>query len=260
MSEYSLASLKYRTNLESLMAHHEWVNQFNALFMIDVDLTRQCQKCHTFAMIPPGEDHPKMGFQGVGIKQSGKDTLRDAILRDRRRIVTALKCSNCGEEQVFETMRIVGAPEILRIKLNINLDFDRKTGIAPKNYNPVKFPQTMDFTTIQKQHLASKSSGRLVYTLSSVLPHNGPTMASGHWVATVRGKQSVFAINDDSCVAHANCFLNTNPQQLHDPPSVGDEWPSTYEAVVLTYVRDHPEVVQLQDTMNYDQEIDNLFK
>jgi hypothetical protein len=199
-----------------------------------------------------------MGFQSVGIKHSEIDTLRNALFRDISGIVTALKCSNCGEERVFETLRIAGAPEILRIKLNINLEFDRETGIAPKNYNPVNFPQSMNFTRFQKKHFTRESSARLKYTLSSVLLHSGPTMASGHWVATVRGVENMFAINDDLCVAQTDSFLNSNPQQLYDPPSVGNEWPSIYEAVVLTYVRDHPGGVQIPDATDYDQEIDSL--
>ena len=232
---------RYHADLHSREANKEWLENFNALFMMDIALTRQCESCDTLATLPPGQDDPRMGFTWLPIKARGRDTLWDALRRHKCDIVGELPCAHCGEELLYDTIRVTGAPEILRVKLNVVNDWDPKTKSQAKNKTPVTLPETLDITHFQggpAMHVHGSAS-RLMYTLSSVLPHIGKNGHSGHWVATVRGEEEIFAINDDEVALADVEFLKSNPQDYGDPL---EKTKSTqiFQAVFLTYVRRHP--------------------
>jgi ubiquitin C-terminal hydrolase len=178
-----------------------------------------------------------MGFASVPVSESGEDTLLNALWRASNSHVAELKCDNCSKVRIFERIRVAGAPEILRIKLNVVLPWDQNLGDMPKNRTPITIPMRIDLADLEQKKQP------LRYRLSSVLSHHGNSMFAGHWVATVHGPRHVYAINDDCCVLEQDSFLNSNPQRLHDPPSnvlkTSRGRPSKYEAVALTYVRVH---------------------
>jgi hypothetical protein len=250
-----ISLLKYRANLHSVTAHPVWREQFNALFMLDPMISRNCQFCQaSYPIYGTDGANPRMGLMAVQILESGTDALRAALIRTLNSHLPQLKCKNCGHHEIKERLRIEGAPEILRIGIQTNLDYDADLGDCPKKTTILRIPQTLVMT----QFLKASEAGIIKYHLSSVLPHHGQTMSSGHWVAAVRGPKKFFAINDDQCVARPHSLLASSPLQFDDLPSCDKSTRSGYAAALLIYVRHHPKQLKRNDNTDYDRLIENL--
>lgn len=128
-------------------------------------------------------------------------------------------CHSCNStQQRTQSTRIEGSPEYLRIKLSIvNSD-------GTPNLNPVNLPKVLNLSEYQA---VGDGPPLLMYRLSSVLAHGGKHNA-GHWVASVRGPQNVFYINDHLVSQRSLLELRANPQVYGD---------TGMHAVVLMYKR-----------------------
>lgn len=182
-------------------------------------MTRSCA-CGAVRFLPPGTNVDSIGFNNVGIHPQGtRDSVTDAMRRHFTPSSSGnLNCGACNILQPFtDTLRIEGSPEYLRIKLSIAHQ-------GKKNFNPVVLNKYLDLAQYQA---AAGNPPSLKYRLSSVLSHFGQYLNHGHWVASARGPDHVFYINDGTVTQQdAPLHLRANPQM-------------NARAVVLMYRRVH---------------------
>jgi ubiquitin C-terminal hydrolase len=169
--------------------------------------------------LPPGTNADNIGFSSIGIL----GTPDSVVAAMRRKFTPAeignLNCNACNLLQpVTESIRIEGSPEYLRIKLSI------VNGNGGRNNNPVVLNEYLDLA--QYQAIVGDLP-LLKYRLSSVLSHWGLGLDFGHWVASARGPDHVFYIND------ATVTLQKPPSRLSANPQMESQ------AVVLMYKRVH---------------------
>jgi uncharacterized UBP type Zn finger protein len=229
-----------------------WKEQFDALFMIDVDMKWQCSKCHKERDVPSDANESKNGFTSIATEASGTDSVPLALRRYRYSIIEGLHCDKCQEDpgEIHETLYITGAPEILRLRLNTVkqvMVYDKKqkkkVPVTIKHHKKVRIPETLSLASFLRRNepnmLALNGSEQgPQYTLSSVISHLGEDMNHGHWAVTVRDPDKDYGINDDYCyeLDATTDSLNDNPQQIDESAEGGfDE----FQAVVIAYVRQH---------------------
>ena len=148
------------------------------------------------------------------------DSLQDAIQRHFDIETMNLRCHARACRRTLPhtvTRAIMQAPAILRIKLNIARDarnaqdtttVNQNAAVYEKMDHPFRIPNVLYLNQFQV-----RPYGDLTYMLSSVVSHQGgPTLESGHYIATVRGEQDVYTINDDLVVRKNQTYLRSNPQ------------------------------------------------
>jgi uncharacterized UBP type Zn finger protein len=229
-----------------------WKEQFDALFMIDVDMKWQCSKCQKERDVPASTNESIMGFTSLPTKASGTDSVPLALRRSRHSVIT--NCDKCKENpgEIHETLYITGSPEILRLRLNIVeevkvYDEEEEDMVSTwiKHDNKVQIPKTLSLASFLRRNesnilaLNDPEQGPQ-YTLSSVISHWGDDLESGHWAVAVRGPEKEYGINDDYCYeldADREDFLNDNPQKIDESSEDGAY--KEFQPVVITYVRQH---------------------
>jgi len=182
-------------------------------------MIRSCA-CGAARTLPAGTNVDGIGFNNVAILPPGtRDSVTDAMNRHfTPSPLGNLPCGTCNMSQPFtDTIHIEGSPEYLRIKLSI-------VHQGNKNNNPVVLNEYLDLAQYQA---VGGNPPSLKYRLSSVLSHFGRHLNSGHWVASARGPDHVFYINDATVTQQdAPSRLRANPQMKS-------------QAVVLMYRRVH---------------------
>lgn len=207
-----------------LPGNDAWLDQFNALFIMEWEVIWTCE-CNAVQPLPHGTNINRIGIESLGIQPEGiPDSVQQAIAR--KLIPEELgdyTCVTCGHVRTrTETYRIDGAPDILRLKLNIvELREVKKGGFEfVRKNNYIKLNPVLD---LQRYQAVQADPAPLRYRLKSVLCHDGD-FDHGHWAATVTDKTGVSHIDDDEVYEEEPAFLHTNPH--HD-----------MQAAVLTYTR-----------------------
>jgi ubiquitin C-terminal hydrolase len=231
----------------------EWKEQFDALFMIDIDMKWKCSKCHKERDVPSDANVSQNGFNSIATEASGKDSVTLALRRSRHSIIQGLNCDKCKEDpgEIHGTLYVTGAPEILRLRLNnvkqVMVYDKTKKKMVPhmtKHHEKVRIPETLSLASFLRRNepnmlaLNDPEQGPQ-YTLSSVISHLGKQLHDGHWAVTVRGPEKDYGINDDyryELDATTNS-LTDNPQQINYGPEKGAR--QEFQAAVITYVRQH---------------------
>ncbi|KAG0199905.1 hypothetical protein BGX33_011321 [Mortierella sp. NVP41] len=102
-------------------------------------------------------------------------------------------CSHCGSLQdATREIKLDRLPKVLNIQL-MRFVYDNTTWTKKKSKDMIRFPETIDFAEL----LGSKTA--VLYDLSAVLVHSGPSAHSGHFMAHVLDKASDkwFMLNDE---------------------------------------------------------------
>ncbi|KAG0379479.1 hypothetical protein BGX24_000219 [Mortierella sp. AD032] len=102
-------------------------------------------------------------------------------------------CSHCQSLQdATREIRLDKLPKVLTIQL-MRFVYDTVTWTKKKSMDMIRFPETIDFAEL----LGSQSA--VLYDLSAVLVHSGPSTHSGHFMAHVLDKSSNkwFVLNDE---------------------------------------------------------------
>ncbi|KAG0273225.1 hypothetical protein BGZ95_010961 [Linnemannia exigua] len=102
-------------------------------------------------------------------------------------------CSHCQSLQdATREIRLGELPKVLTIQL-MRFVYDTMTWTKKKSMDVIRFPETIDFAEL----LGSQSA--VLYDLSAVLVHSGPSAHSGHFMAHVLDKSSNkwFVLNDE---------------------------------------------------------------
>ncbi|KAG0095353.1 hypothetical protein BGZ93_006014 [Podila epicladia] len=111
-------------------------------------------------------------------------------------------CSKCDSLQdAVREIKIEQMPEVLNIQL-MRFVYDSITWTKRKSKDMIRFPELIDFASL----LRSKES--ILYELTAVLVHSGPSAHSGHFLAHVLDRKSKkwFVLNDEE-VAEVNTTL-----------------------------------------------------
>ncbi|KAG0021785.1 hypothetical protein BGZ82_011203 [Podila clonocystis] len=111
-------------------------------------------------------------------------------------------CSKCDSLQdAVREIKIEQMPEVLNVQL-MRFVYDNVTWTKRKSKDMIRFPELIDFASL----LRSKEP--ILYELTAVLVHNGPSAHSGHFLAHVLDKKSKkwFVLNDEE-VAEFNATL-----------------------------------------------------
>ncbi|KAG0348422.1 hypothetical protein BG005_011542 [Podila minutissima] len=111
-------------------------------------------------------------------------------------------CSKCDSLQdAVREIKIEQMPEVLNIQL-MRFVYDNVTWTKRKSKDMIRFPELIDFASL----LRSKEP--ILYELTAVLVHSGPSAHSGHFMAHVLDKKSKkwFVLNDEE-VAEFNTTL-----------------------------------------------------
>ncbi|CAN9339935.1 unnamed protein product [Alternaria alternata] len=194
-----LESVNYHLNENT-----DWRARYEALFILQQECFWNCP-CGS-QQVPLNNPAPdSIGFNNIAILSNGTpDSLEEAMRREFEPTpLNTFQCNSCNStQQRTQSTRIEGSPEYLRIKLSIvNSD-------GTPNLNPVNLPEVLNLSEYQA---VGDGPPLLMYRLSSVLAHGG-THNAGHWVASVRGPQNVFYINDHLVGQRSLLELRTNPQ------------------------------------------------
>lgn len=144
---------------------------------------------------------------------SDEDSVDDALVRYFAPIgVGHFTCPTCGlVGPANRTESIEASPHYLRIKLGIvtaKQSEDDNIWNLEKNMNPIEIPRFLDLTDLQLD-----KSTELHYKLSSVIPHEGQTLDSGHYISSVRGLELNYRINDHVVRPIRKEHLSENPQR-----------------------------------------------
>ncbi|KAF9113644.1 hypothetical protein BGX27_001119 [Mortierella sp. AM989] len=102
-------------------------------------------------------------------------------------------CYTCGSLQdASREIKIDKLPNALNIQL-MRFVYDNTTWTKKKSKDTIRFPQSIDFSTLLR------SAENVVYDLSAVLVHSGPSAHSGHFMAHVLNRESNkwFVLNDE---------------------------------------------------------------
>ncbi|KAF9121814.1 hypothetical protein BGW39_010236 [Mortierella sp. 14UC] len=102
-------------------------------------------------------------------------------------------CSHCQSLQdATRTIKVGKLPKVLNVQL-MRFVYDTTTWTKKKSKDMIRFPETIDFGGLLGSQLA------VLYDLSAVLVHSGPSAHSGHFMAHVLDKTSNkwFVLNDE---------------------------------------------------------------
>lgn len=183
------------------------------------------------------------GFEdNIGIRvvppQTGEDTIIAGIARplDEIRDYHPTKCEACDENLIAEkTLRFDSTPEYLRV--HIALAQYGEDGVERKITTRIRIEETLDLSS----HMANSQdddAAPVLYKLHSVTYHSGPTLESGHYVASVTGpgaRKPVFHINDRIVrLFNGKTTKGRSPLTLN-PLKMGGE----FDAMMLWYERVH---------------------
>jgi len=184
----------------------DWQRQCNALFELDVQLTRtcECQAPRALAAHAAGDEGGIAGVKRLRVLPNGQPNSVKASLRREFGVTENLEynfhCNACNQDRhhLTETRRIEAAPELLRLQLNPvrvvqrEIEGGMENETVP-NYNPIQINEHLDLTEYLEPQQVPVAP--LKYRLQSVLYHGGGN-SRGHYWALVRGPQDAYRVSD----------------------------------------------------------------
>ncbi|KAG0264211.1 hypothetical protein BG011_007245 [Mortierella polycephala] len=197
---YNPLSLVSSLKLDTTMQQD--AQEFCNLFMARIDSQLQMQ------MEDPLRNFIKNQFQGhytynTTCKNCKKTSVKDCTFYELMLNITdnctlmdcfeEYSCSTCGSlQEASREIKFDKLPVVLNIQL-MRFVYDNITWTKKKSKDAIQFPQTIDFSGM----LGSKNE--VLYDLSAVLVHSGPSAHSGHFLAYVLDKKSNkwFVLNDE---------------------------------------------------------------
>ncbi|KAF9583211.1 hypothetical protein BGW38_010019 [Lunasporangiospora selenospora] len=136
------------------------------------------------------------------------DSLEDFIEPEELKGADQYFCSACASLQdASRAIKFEALPEVLNIQL-MRFVYDSSTWTKKKSKDVLRFPETIDLGEL----LEPKQS--VLYDLSAVLVHSGPSAYSGHFVAYVMDPKSKkwFMLNDEDVREFSSA--NFDPEEL----------------------------------------------
>lgn len=110
-----------------------------------------------------------------------EDCIRDFLKEEKLEADNQYMCTNCGSKQnATRKICIDKIPPVLNLQL-LRFVFDKKTWQKKKLNNFIQFPSVLDMG-----HFMSQPEGTILYDLTAVLIHRGPTAYSGHYIAHIK--------------------------------------------------------------------------
>ncbi|KAI9233937.1 MAG: hypothetical protein BYD32DRAFT_424713 [Podila humilis] len=119
-------------------------------------------------------------------------------------------CSKCSSLQdAVREIKIEQMPEVLNVQL-MRFIYDNITWTKKKSKDMIRFPELIDFASL----LRSKEP--VLYELTAVLVHSGPSAHSGHFLAHVLDKRSNkwFVLNDEEVAEFSSTLFD--PEEYSD--------------------------------------------
>lgn len=226
--------------------HEEWI----ALYSMSFREYYECRRCG--AQRPGSIDSPEFSLE-IGVR--GVDTVDEAIKRHLGPDKVSVYCDSrqCrkvrGGTAHDRHKQITAGPRILRVTLKIT-EYQSEGYKIKKRF---ELAENLDLTDFQVVHGVP-----LRYKLASVISHQGKTLGSGHYVASVRSfyasRHQFYNINDGEMQGlHRSEFLS-NPQI----PRYFEEGPG-FQVYTLTYLMDERPLDNIRkSSKNAAPEIPNI--
>jgi uncharacterized UBP type Zn finger protein len=154
-------------------------------------------------------------------------TIYEAIASAFTETITDIRCDRCKANRTKDRVRhILAAPKILAVHLQIL----SHTG---KIFHTLTYPQHLDLTARQ-----THTTLPLRYKLMGVVAHGGTGINAGHYIASMRGRDTTnfMCISDDVREDFSLQEFMDNPQR----PTDEEIWdpPEGYQVYMLMYERD----------------------
>ncbi|KAF1844712.1 uncharacterized protein K460DRAFT_404993 [Cucurbitaria berberidis CBS 394.84] len=148
-------------NLMANDPQNPWDNELRALFQLDVSQDNDCQSCNRSFLTSEQYGIINANFD-MYLHMNVDDIVNHWFGQDRG----VQHCPTCGSVEDFTyTRRIEAAPQVLRIKVNLNATL---AGLLTKQGVPFDVPELLDLTQYQENGQLP-----LEYTLSSAISHGG---------------------------------------------------------------------------------------
>ncbi|KAL5014558.1 hypothetical protein ScPMuIL_008828 [Solemya velum] len=132
-----------------------------------------------------GDSKYSSTFYELDLNIKGHKTLEDCITdflkEEKLEADNQYMCTNCASKQnATRKICMEKIPPVLNLQL-LRFVFDKKTWQKKKLNTVIQFPSVLDMGQFMSQ-----PEGTIVYDLSAVLIHRGPTAYSGHYIAHIK--------------------------------------------------------------------------
>ncbi|XP_023711223.1 ubiquitin carboxyl-terminal hydrolase 48 isoform X4 [Cryptotermes secundus] len=152
-------------------------NIINEQFCGKYSYVTKCQQCGTESALPSLFYELELNIAG---HKALADCLEEFLQEEKLEGADRYHCTVCKSKQdATRSIKLDTLPSVLNLQL-MRFVFDRQKGSKKKLNSYLQFPENLDMSMYLK-----KPMGSLLYVLSAVLIHRGPSAYSGHYVAHI---------------------------------------------------------------------------
>ncbi|KAL1139921.1 hypothetical protein AAG570_006898 [Ranatra chinensis] len=155
-------------------------NLINNNFKGEYSYMTRCSKCQKESVSPSQ-------FYELELNVKGNKTLHESLtefLREEKlEGANMYSCSTCQDKQeAARFIRLQSLPPVLNLQL-MRFIYDRQKGHKKKLNSSFQFPDSLDMSIYLNNECGEKLP--LIYHLTAVLIHKGPSAYSGHYIAHI---------------------------------------------------------------------------
>ncbi|KAF6207591.1 hypothetical protein GE061_016038 [Apolygus lucorum] len=168
-------------------------NFISDYFQGEYSYITRCSKCLKES------DRPSLFYElelNVKGNKSLQESLREFLKEEKMEGDNMYSCSECQEKQeATRFIRLDKLPPVLNFQL-MRFIYDRQRGQKKKLNSFIQFPDSLDMS----DYVSGDHTGPVLYNLSAVLIHRGPSAYSGHYIAHIRDRASGtwYKFNDEA--------------------------------------------------------------
>ncbi|XP_013784550.1 ubiquitin carboxyl-terminal hydrolase 48-like [Limulus polyphemus] len=247
--EFSQLFISLLEDKLSYQTHPFVKNIIQQLYSGEYAYITRCHKCCTESARPSRFYELCLNIKGhKDIHGSLQEFLQDEKLEGSNQYF----CDQCQLKQdATRFIRLLHLPPVLNIQL-LRFVFDRQTGQKKKLNSFIRFHEVLDMSAYLQ-----KPESPVLYDLSAVLIHRGPSAYSGHYVAHIRDRVSGawYKFNDETVEkmegkklqlgAEENIEEEGGGKQTGKPPRLSKGHHASNNAYMLVYRARDPEQKEL---------------
>uniref|UniRef100_A0A146KSM3 Ubiquitin carboxyl-terminal hydrolase 48 n=2 Tax=Lygus hesperus TaxID=30085 RepID=A0A146KSM3_LYGHE len=153
----------------------------------------RCSKC-----LKESDRHSLFYELELNVKgnKSLQESLREFLKEEKMEGDNMYSCSECKmKQEATRFIRLDKLPPVLNFQLKRFL-YDRQRAQKKKLNSFIQFPDSLDMS----DYVSEDHTGPVLYNLSAVLIHRGPSAYSGHYIAHIRDRESGmwYKFNDEA--------------------------------------------------------------
>ncbi|XP_012938291.1 ubiquitin carboxyl-terminal hydrolase 48 isoform X2 [Aplysia californica] len=184
----------------------------------------KCQNCKS-------QSETAATFYELDLSIRGHSTLaasiKDFLQEEKLEGDNQYMCSLCDSKQnASRAIKLTKLPPVLNLQL-LRFVFDKNKGHKKKLSSFIQFPETLDMSP----YMGDQEGGTVLYELTAVLIHRGPTAFSGHYIAHIREPESGawYKFNDEEIEKMKNRKLELGKEDdtMNSESSSSEKVPKT---------------------------------